>query len=315
MHNKQDWLRERKNYLGGSDIAGILGQSKFATAVDVYLSKKSPDIKEKDNPAIRWGHYLEDAVACAYSDKTGYEVKKHEGLIVHPDYPFIAGNIDRWAYDSDTKKTHILECKTSGFMRRNDWGKEELTDDIPLYYIIQVAWYSMLATASLKIKIDKVDIAVLIGGQDFRIYTYLKDEELESNLLKRGVEFWQNHIEKDISPAPATITDLDNLYPHSIEKSVCADDFILQKVSDLKVLQEEEKNLKSKIEEYKFAIKDFMKDSDVLVGQQDSKPLITWETSKDTMSLNVDRLKTEMPDAYNTYLEKRQGSRVFLVKK
>lgn len=87
MKNKEDWLKERKKYIGGSDIAAILGQSKFATAVDVYLSKKSNSIEQKNNPAIEWGQYLEDAVARAYSDKTGFRVVRHEELIVHPEYP------------------------------------------------------------------------------------------------------------------------------------------------------------------------------------------------------------------------------------
>lgn len=307
MENREDWLKKRKTYLGGSDIAAILGQSKFATAVDVYLSKKSDSIEQKSNPAIEWGHYLEDAVARAYSDKTGLRVEKHDGLIIHPDYPFIAGNIDRWAYDENNKQ-HILECKTSGFMRRNDWGKEELTDDIPLYYVVQVAWYSMLTG------VDKVDIAVLIGGQDFRIYTYNKDEELEATLLKKGVEFWQNHIEKNISPSPVIVGDLDKLYPDSIEKSVYANSSIIEKVYELKALKEEKKNIESRMELCEFAIKDFMKDSDILASEQNFKPLVTWKKSKESMVLNTEKLKMEMPEAYNSYLERRAGSRRFLVK-
>ena len=315
MHNRTDWLRERKKYLGGSDIAGILGQSKFATAVDVYLSKKSDSIEQKDNPAILWGNYLEDAVARAYSDKTGYRVEKHEGLIVHPDYPFIAGNIDRWAYDDKTNKQYILECKTSGFMMRNDWGKEELTDDIPVYYIMQVAYYSMLVEAALKVEVEKVDIAVLIGGQDFKIYTYNKDEELEAILLKKGVEFWRNHIEKDIPPSPVIVSDLDKLYPDSIEKSVYATDDMQNKVRELNAFKIQKKNIEEEMELCEFAIKDFMKNSDILVSEHDFKPLVTWKKSKDRIVLNTDKLKKEMPEVYNSCLEQKAGSRVFLVKK
>lgn len=313
MKNREDWLKERKKYIGGSDIAAILGQSKFATAVDVYLSKKSNSIEQKNNPAIEWGQYLEDAVARAYSDKTGFRVVRHEELIVHPEYPFIAGNIDRWAYDENNKQ-YILECKTSGFMRRNDWGKEELTDDIPSYYLCQCAWYSMLTGAALKIRVDKVDIAVLIGGQNFRIYTYNKDEELEASLLKEGIKFWQNHIEKDIPPEPVIVSDLDKLYPDSVEKSVYASDSILAKVEELNALRTQKKNIEGMIESCEFAIKDFMKDSDILVSEQDFKPLVTWKKSKDRLVLNTEKLKAEMPEAYNRCLESKTGNRVFLVK-
>ena len=51
--NKQEWLRERKNYLGGSELASICGVSSFGkTALDVYFSKVNPAIVEltKDDP-------------------------------------------------------------------------------------------------------------------------------------------------------------------------------------------------------------------------------------------------------------------------
>lgn len=314
MKNREDWLKERKKYIGGSDIAAILGYSKFATAVDVYLSKKSDSIEQKNNAAITWGHYLEDAVACAYRDKTGYRVEKSKGLIVHPEYPFIAGNIDRWVIDeSDYSKIHILECKTSGFMMRNEWGKEELTDDIPFCYIIQSAYYSMLAEAN-NINVEKVDVPVLIGGQDFRIYTYLKDKELEDRLLKTGVNFWNNHILKDIPPTPVLVSDLNKLYPNSSEKSVYASNYIEKKVEQLNNLKTQKKSIETEMENCEFAIKEFMKDSDILVSEHDLKPLITWKKNKDSMILDTEKLKLEMPEAYNSFLKKKVGSRVFLVK-
>ena len=180
---------------------------------------------------------------------------------------------------------------------------------------MQVAWYSMLVKAALKVQIKKVDIAVLIGGQDFKIYTYNKDEELEAILLKKGVEFWQNHIEKDIPPAPSIVSDLDKLYPDSTEKSIYATDEIQNKVRELNALKIQKKNIEEEMESCEFVIKDFMKDSDILVSEQDFKPLVTWKKSKDRMVLNTDRLKKEMPEAYNSYLEQKEGNRVFLIKK
>ena len=200
-------------------------------------------------------------------------------------------------------------------MMRNDWGKEELTDDIPVYYIMQVAYYSMLVEAALKVKVEKVDIAVLIGGQDFKIYTYNKDEELEAILLKKGVEFWRNHIEKDIPPAPSIVSDLDKLYPDSIEKSIYANNDIQNKVRELNAFKIQKKNIEEEMELCEFAIKDFMKDSDILVNEHDFKPLVTWKKSKDRIVLNTDKLKKEMPEVYNSCLEQKAGSRVFLVKK
>ena len=71
MGNRQEWLRERKNYLGGSDLGAIAGLNPYRTALDVYLDKTSDDIREETNAAMRWGNLLEDVVAKAYSEDTG----------------------------------------------------------------------------------------------------------------------------------------------------------------------------------------------------------------------------------------------------
>ena len=39
MENKQEWLRERKNYLGGTDLSAICSLNPYRTALDVYLDK------------------------------------------------------------------------------------------------------------------------------------------------------------------------------------------------------------------------------------------------------------------------------------
>ena len=47
--NRQEWLKERKNYLGCSDIGAICGINKYKTALDVYMDKTSDEIKEVNN--------------------------------------------------------------------------------------------------------------------------------------------------------------------------------------------------------------------------------------------------------------------------
>jgi len=89
MKNKQEWLRERKNYLGGTDLAAVCGLSPYRTALDVYLDKTSDDITEETSPAMRWGNLLEDVVAKAYSEDTGYDVEIEPNTIYHPEYKFL----------------------------------------------------------------------------------------------------------------------------------------------------------------------------------------------------------------------------------
>jgi hypothetical protein len=48
---------------------------------------------------------------------------------------------------------------------------------------------------------DWADVAVLIGGQDFRIYRVNRDEDKIADLIARETVFWQ-HVVMDTQPAP-----------------------------------------------------------------------------------------------------------------
>jgi predicted phage-related endonuclease len=100
-------------------------------------------------------------------------------------------------------------------MKSKDWG-EEGTDQLPESYLIQSAWYAAVCD------VPKVDIAVLIGGQDFRIYTYHRNKEFEDKLIKIACNFWYNHIEKRIPPKCSSLADTFNLFPVGNHKELTA---------------------------------------------------------------------------------------------
>ena len=45
--NKEEWLKERKTYIGGSDLGSILGINNFRTELDVYFEKTAEGIVEE----------------------------------------------------------------------------------------------------------------------------------------------------------------------------------------------------------------------------------------------------------------------------
>ena len=225
MENKQEWLMERKSYIGGSELASICGVPSFdKTALDVYLSKVNPAIVEltKDDSnyeAAYWGTKQEEIIAERYAEERKVIIKAQPTLIRHPKHPFIACNIDRWVGN----KEYILECKTSHFYKMKQWG-EQGTDNIPESYLVQVAYYAAICA------VPKVDIAVLIGGQNFRIYTYIRDKNLEEKLIKIACNFWHNHIEKRVPPKCVNTRDTFNLFPQSNNKQITAKNEILTKL-------------------------------------------------------------------------------------
>lgn len=304
--NKKEWLRERKNYLGGTDLAAICGLSPYRTALDVYLDKTSDDIAENTNSAMRWGTLLEDVIAKAYSEDTGYDVTTEPNTIYHPEYKFLGANIDRWVDRWVNNGTHILECKTAGFTKSKEWG-DSGTDQIPESYLIQVAYYAAICNVS------KIDIAVLIGGQDFRIYTYLKNNNLEDKLIKIACNFWYNHVEKKIAPKCVNTKDTFNLFPQSNSKEITAKEGILAKLEELKKARLSEEEIQKTIERLKVEIQEFMQDYDVLIDEN-GNIIATWKNTAPRTCFDLKRFKDEAKELYLKYVNVAKQSRVFLIK-
>ena len=302
MENKQEWLLMRKNYLGGSDLGAIAGLNPYRTALDVYLDKTSDDIACETSPAMRWGTLLEDTIAKEYAEVTGQTIEIEPNTIYHPSMKFLGANIDRWVGD----KEYVLECKTAGFTRGKEWG-EEGTDQIPESYLVQVAYYAAICA------VPKVDIAVLIGGQDFRIYTYERNKELEEKLIKIACNFWDNHIEKRIPPKCVSTRDTFNLFPQSNYHEIVAESNIIEKLQELRGAKEEESRIQSTIEKLKTDIQEFMRDYDVLIDNQ-GNVIATWKNSTPRSFFDLKRFKDEAKDLYLKYSSYTKQSRVFLIK-
>lgn len=92
---RENWFKERKTYIGGTEIGAIIGANPYRTALDVYLDKTSEGVVEISSEPAYWGTTLESVIAEEYSKRTGFDVEVPVGLIRHKDHKFIAANIDR----------------------------------------------------------------------------------------------------------------------------------------------------------------------------------------------------------------------------
>jgi putative phage-type endonuclease len=182
---------DRKTYIGGSDAAAISGVSPWKTPLQVWL-EKTGELEGADIgsiPAVHWGTVLEAVCAREYAELTGCKLRKGK-FTTHPKYPFIGGTPDRLVVG----QRKLLEIKTTNaWSGQHDWG-EVGTDAIPLPYLLQVSHYLAL------LDYDVADVAVLIGGSDFRIYTVRRDLELEEMLIDRERRFWEDYVVPRVQP-------------------------------------------------------------------------------------------------------------------
>lgn len=189
--NKQ-WVEARKNGIGGSDVASIMGLNKYSSPLNVWLVKtgreESPDLS--DNQAVEWGNRLEAVVADKFADEhPELQVRRRNATMVSIKRPWAFANIDRWVTDGHGN-VGILEVKTVGMRRAADWD-----NGVPLYYLTQVMHYMSVTGYQY------AWVAVLIGGQEFREY-YIERDEADIKVINDAVDtFWRDFVETDTAPA------------------------------------------------------------------------------------------------------------------
>lgn len=238
--NRQDFLRARQNGIGGSDIAAILGVSRFKSPVDVYLAKTNPNPQDGDAEHLYWGHALEAPIINRFCQETGLNVQRQPPIARHSQHEWAVANADALIVDADGKTDGILEIKTAGAFKTREWGASD-TDEIPMEYIAQVQWYMGVFGVAYGY------LAVLIGGNRYCHYYLERDAELIDIMLAKAGAFWRDHVQARVPPEPQNGNDTYRLHPHDNGETAEADSETLAAYSELKALKAQEKALSEQI--------------------------------------------------------------------
>jgi putative phage-type endonuclease len=298
MQTDSNWHDQRRQGIGGSDAGAICGVNKWKSPYQVWQEKRGLTPPTPDNEAMYWGRSLEPNVRQRYADVTGREVRVPSVILSHPDYPFMLANVDGLTDDR-----RVVEIKTS--RSSEGWG-ESGSDEIPLSYLFQVQHY-MAVTAY-----DVADVAVLIGGSDFRMYEIPYDKELQGMLIEKESEFWEM-VQTNTPPEPVSVADMLLRFSTSTAKEVTAtkqvENALIEIVNLSRLIKGHEENL----EEMKAVVMAHMGDADTLLNLQ-GKPIATWKSSKPRETFDSKRFQTIHPELYPQFIKTGEASRRFLLK-
>ena len=187
------WLEQRRSSLGASDAPAVCCLSPWRTPLDVYLEKIGQAPSESESLQAYIGRVMEPAIAAIYERQTGLALRPpSEPIVYHPERKWQHASLDRVREDG-----RVVELKTAGGKMAKLWGTED--DAVPDPYLIQLT-HQMMVTGA-----DQADIAVLIGGTDFRVYTVPFNRHLADTVLAMEEEFWVR-VEQRHPPDP----DWDN---------------------------------------------------------------------------------------------------------
>jgi putative phage-type endonuclease len=286
----KDQLEAHYSGIGGSSAVAVLGLDPYSSNIDVYLKltddkyrfKQQNEINSK--LAVRIGNSLESLVAEIAENEKGWQLKKCEGTLRDQEYPFLIGHYDRFIVNENA----VLEIKTRGMYGSRGYGYED-TDQILDCEYIQMQHYINLTNA------ERAHLAVLmLATQEIKYFVIDRNDEIINAMRTKLAQFWFEHVEPRIPPAPTTYKDACTLWPYSISNPVTATDEMLALVKEIKSLT---KNIKeqSEVLDYKKAqVAGFLKESNMLLDLT-GKSLLTYKT-QNSSRISPDLLRAKYPD-------------------
>ena len=235
---REEWLKMRRQSIGGSDAAAIIGLNPYSSPFSIWADKTGRLPEKEDNEAMRQGRDFEDYVARRWTEVTEKKVRRDNAILRNPVYPFAHADIDRWVVGENAG----LECKTTSVMNLKKFKNGEYPDN----FYCQCMHYMAVTGA------DRWYLAVLVLNQGFYEYTIERDDDEIAALMAQESEFWKL-VENDTPPPPdgsdATGAALKEVYPLDEEKPPVYLYGNELKLDELDRLKSEKKVLDSRISE------------------------------------------------------------------
>jgi putative phage-type endonuclease len=179
-------LERRKQGIGGSDVAAILGLSPWQTPLDVFLSKTG-DIANEPNDDMADGTIAEEFIVAMYQRRHPLVRICRSIEVIHPREKWMRCNLDAGCMENG--ELFILEAKRSNY---GEWG-DELTDQIPNYYLTQCVWNMGVCG------MNRCDVPILYFGK-YREYRVMFDSELFQSVFQACSDFWHDHVVAGVAP-------------------------------------------------------------------------------------------------------------------
>lgn len=251
--SREDWLVHRRQAIGGSDAATILGLNPYASPYTLWADKTSRLPVQPDNEAMRQGRDLEPYVVRRFEEATSKRCRRVNAILRNSDYPWASANIDRAIIGEPAG----LECKTTSVLNLRKFRGGEYPDN---YYCQSVHYLAVTQW-------DRWYLAVLVLNKALMIYqltrvpddinppwcessVYVSDDEIQA-LMQAESSFWTQHVLTDVPPPvdglEPTSRTLSDLYPTAQDDDVleldCGDTILeysalKRQIKELKTQQE-----------------------------------------------------------------------------
>ena len=227
---------DRSSYIGGSDIAAIMGLGATyngvqQTPLTVYLKKigeLESDIDQEWQDILEFRKDMEGPIIKLLRRRFDAKIVAVNQRFVDREYPFFAAEIDFLWADADgvIQNGEIKTVEAIAFGEHTGWG-EEGTSNYPVNYTCQNMWGLGVHPA------DVCVLAALIGISRPIFYRLERDDEVITEMRQRAHYFWTENVLKRTPPDPVNLEDVMRLTLKMRGRPVEADDEMVKHLHDL----------------------------------------------------------------------------------
>lgn len=196
---EQRAIRARR--IGASEVGALFGLDPYCTRFELWHRKRGslPEEDMSDNAHVFWGDVLEPAIARGVALREGWKVRKVRRDAPHPELDCLGATLDYEVVGHEDGRA-ALEIKTA-----DTWAAKRWADGLPpLRYQLQLQ--TQLDCTGCKWGA----IAVLVGGNDLRVFRFDRHESAIARVRAEVAAFWRS-IEAGEEPQPDWHADAETV--------------------------------------------------------------------------------------------------------
>lgn len=274
-----EWEAERRHSVGASEVAAVMGLSRFNTALDVYKHKQGMD--NDFDPVLSFiGHQSEPIMHAWVERFSGVPVKLEDGFMArHAAIPILHASFDRVSHDPFT----TWQLKTAHQYAGHHWD-----DGIPTDIRVQVQGEMFVAGT------QRAAVVVWIGGREFRLFWEPRDDRfIRDHMIPAVTEFW-DRVQTGRPPAPSSVAEIAEVFPTEQGTKVELPEAAFETLERITVLNSDIKAQEEERDALKVALSEFVGPAETLT--YDGRPVATWKTQKGRQSFDKHAFEAVHPD-------------------
>ncbi|MEV8324610.1 YqaJ viral recombinase family protein [Kitasatospora sp. NPDC056731] len=186
--DRDAWLLARRRGIGSSDIAAMLGLSRFGNELSIYYDKRGElPLESDDSEPAYWGRVDEEGIARRWAASNRSAVRR-VGLVANVDRPWQMCTLDRLVIKCPIEPGAqcAVEIKCRDKMKAPLF-RRGCPDDVLAQTLHQADTCGF----------GHMHVAVRIGGNDYRQFTVrvAEHQQLVLDLRAAAAELWQRIVD------------------------------------------------------------------------------------------------------------------------